>query len=202
MKQSKVFRKQIGSRVNPYAKKDRFMRRAQDKYFNAKVSKVAKDESFMYAYSSIVLALHELYGFGGIRAGRAVTSANMIWNDYEADGNEAAIMQAAMDLGVDVYNAVGFKNIQKSKTETKKTVDNFSVATQNSLYAYASAMVGLHEQFGFGYKRLNKVMTRAWIWWLRSCEIATTGKSIMDMCEEITGIRVDIKKEKSTDEKV
>lgn len=171
-------------------KREQRMNKALDRIYNRKVSEISKSRAVQYATSAFIMAMHELYGWSSVRSGRVVSSAMDKWGSFTKT-DEHKLLDAAKSIGVDVESAtvLGLEsNNPKALNMTDGTYRNFKAAINDVHLMMAACLVVLHDDCRFGEQRLNKVMNHMWQQYLRACQ--TDGKSIMQMCEEETGICV------------
>lgn len=171
-------------------KREQRMNKALDKIYNRKVSEISKSRAVLYATSAFIMAMHELYGWSSVRSGRVISSSMDKWSSF-TKADEYKLLDAAKSIGVDVESATGLgleSNNPKALNMTDGTYRNFKDAINDVHLMMAACLVVLHDDCRFGELRLNKVMNHMWQQYLRACQ--TDGKSIMQMCEEETGICV------------
>lgn len=172
------------------SKKLQRMQQARDRLYSRKVSEISKARAVQYATSAFIMTVHELYGWSSVRAGRVINEATEKWGSYTKE-DEHKLLDAAKSIGVDVAAATQLSlsgNTCKALNVTPQTYRNFQEAINDVHLMMASCLVVLHDYHHFGDIRLNKVMDHMWQQYLRACE--TDGKSIMQICEEETGICV------------
>lgn len=172
------------------SKKTQRMQQARDRLYIRKVSEVSKARAVQYATSAFIMTAHELYGWSSVRAGRVINEAMEKWSTYTKE-DEHKLLEEAKDIGVDVAATTELAmsgNNYKALNMTPQTYKNFQEAVNDIHLMMASCLVVLHDCHRFGEKRLNKVMNHMWKQYLRACE--TDDKSIMQICEEETGICV------------
>lgn len=172
------------------SKKLQRMQQARDRLYNRKVSEISKSRAVQYATSAFIMTVHELYGWSSVRAGRVISEATEKWSSYTKE-DEYKLLDAAKSIGVDVAAATELSlsgSNYKAMNMTVQTYRNFQDAINDVHLMMASCLVVLHDYHHFGDIRLNKVMNHMWQQYLRACE--TDGKSIMQICEEETGICV------------
>ena len=171
-------------------KREQRMNKALDRIYNRKVSEISKRRAVQYATSACIRAMHELDGWSSVRAGRVISSAMDKWGSF-TKADEHKLLDAAKSIGVDVEatTELGLEsNNPRALNMTDGTYRNFKAAINDVHLMMASCLVVLHDDCRFGELRLNKVMNHMWQQYLRACQ--TDGKSIMQMCEEETGICV------------
>lgn len=171
-------------------KREQRMKKALDRIYSRKVSEISKNRAVQYATSAFIMAMHELYGWSSVRSGRVISSAMDKWGSF-TKADERKLLDAAKSIGVDVESATGLgleSNNPKALNMTDGTYRNFKDAINDVHLMMAACLVVLHDDCRFGEQRLNKVMNHMWQQYLRACQ--TDGKSIMQMCEEETGICV------------
>lgn len=171
-------------------KREQRMNKALDRIYNRKVSEISKSRAVQYATSAFIMAMHELYGWSSVRSGRVISAAMDKWGSF-TKADEHKLMEAAKSIGVDVESATGLgleSNNPKALNMTDGAYRNFKSAINDVHLMMAACLVVLHDDCRFGDLRLNKVMNHMWKQYLRACQ--TDGKSIMQMCEEETGICV------------
>ena len=171
-------------------KKLQRIQRARDKLYHRKVSEISKARAVQYATSAFIMAVHELYGWSSVRAGRVIGEATEKWGSYTKE-DEYKLLDAAKSIGVDVAATTELslsKGSPKALGVTSQTYRNFVEAINDVHLMMAACLVVLHDYHHFGELRLNKVMNHMCQCYLRACE--NDGKSIMQMCEDETGICV------------
>ena len=171
-------------------KREQRMNKALDRIYNRKVSEISRDRAVQYATSAFIMAMHELYGWSSVRSGRVISSSMDKWGSF-TKADEHKLMDAAKSIGVDVEATTELglsENNPKALNMTDGTYRNFKSAINDVHLMMAACLVVLHDNCRFGELRLNKVMNHMWQQYLRACQ--TDGKSIMQMCEEETGICV------------
>lgn len=171
-------------------KREQRMSKALDRIYNRKVSEISRDRAVQYATSAFIMAMHELHGWSSVRSGRVISSAMDKWGSF-TKADEHKLLDAAKSIGVDVEATTELglsSNNPKALNMTDGTYRNFKSAINDVHLMMAACLVVLHDDCRFGEQRLNKVMNHMWQQYLRACQ--TDGKSIMQMCEEETGICV------------
>lgn len=182
--------KRMGSIPVRPNKREQRMNKALDRIYNRKVSEISKSRAVQYATSAFIMAMHELYGWSSVRSGRVISSAMDKWGSF-TKADEHKLLDATKSIGVDVESATGLgleSNNPKALNMTDGTYRNFKAAINDVHLMMAACLVVLYDDCRFGEQRLNKVMNHMWQQYLRACQ--TDGKSIMQMCEEETGICV------------
>lgn len=164
------------------------MQQARDRLFHRKVSEISKARAVQYATAAFVMTMSELYGWAAVRSGRVIDEAMEKWGSYTKE-DELKLLDAAKSIGVDVAATTELSLSEESYkmlNMTKQTFQNFQDAINDVHLMMSACLVCLHDYHHFGEVRLNKIMNHMWKQYLRACE--NDGKSIMDMCEEETGI--------------
>lgn len=178
----------VGQLTMPRSNKK--LQRARDKLYYRKVSEISKARAVQYATSAFIMAVYELYGWSSVRAGRVINEATEKWGSYTKE-DEHKLLDAAKSIGVDVAATTQLslsKGSPKALGVTVQTYKNFQEAINDVHLMMAACLVCLHDHHHFGEVRLNKVMNHMWQCYLRACD--NDGKSIMQVCEDETGIRV------------
>ena len=171
-------------------KREQRMNKALDRIYNRKVSEISRDRAVQYSTSAFIMAMHELYGWSSVRSGRVISSAMDKWGSF-TKADEHKLLDAAKSIGVDVEatTELGLEsNNPRALNMTDGTYRNFKSAIKDIHLMFAACLVVLHDYHRFGDVRLNNVMLRMWEKYQQACK--DDGKSIMQMCEEETGICV------------
>ncbi len=135
------------------------------------------------------MSMHELYGWSGVRSGRVIGEATEKWGSYTKE-DEHKLLDAAKSIGLDIEDSSEFKESEGDpKVDiTVQTLRNFRDAVNDVHLMMAACLVILHDRHHFGEKRLNVVLNYMWQKFIQAQ--ADDGRSIMQMCEEETGICV------------
>ena len=171
------------------------MQRAFEMMERRKTAEKSKKNAVQYATAAFAMAMHELYGWSGERLGRVVSSATEKWGSYSKD-EECVLIDAAREIGVDLEKSSTFNKSEdpekeKSQKEvfvTVQTYKHLEAAIKDMHLMMASCLVALHEQYGFGERRLNAVME---LMWKKIRQVQSDPNiNIMQLCEKETGIRI------------
>lgn len=165
------------------------MKKAFDKLQLRKVSEISKERAVQYVTAAFCMAMHELYGWSGVRSGRVISEATEKWGSYTKE-DEHKLLDAAKSIGVDIEDSSEFKEEEGDpKVDiTVQTSRNLQAAVNDVHLMMAACLVVLHDRHHFGEKRLNKVVNHMWQKFVQAK--VNEGKSIMQMCEDETGICV------------
>lgn len=165
------------------------MKKAFDKLQLRKVSEISKERAVQYVTAAFCMAMHELYGWSGVRSGRVISEATEKWGSYTKE-DEHKLLDAAKSIGVDIEDSSEFKEEEGDpKVDiTVQTSRNLQAAVNDVHLMMAACLVVLHDRHHFGEKRLNKVVNHMWQKFVQAQ--VNDEKSIMQMCEDETGICV------------
>ena len=180
----------VGFREIKPSKKQQRVLKAMEKIRYRKLSEISKSNAVQYSTSAFIMAMSELYGWKSVRSGRVINEAMEKWSEYTKE-DEHKLIESAKNLGVDIEAVTNLCLDDRSKCTlniTDGTFDNFKQAIKDIHLMFAACLVVLHDYHRFGDARLNNVMLRMWEKYQQACK--DDGKSIMQMCEEETGICV------------
>lgn len=170
-------------------KKAQRMQRAYEKLRRRKVSEISKDRAVQYVTAAFCMSMHELYGWAGVRSGRVIGEATEKWGSYTKE-DEHKLLEAAKSIGLDIEESSEFKESEGDpKVDiTVQTYRNLQEAVNDVHLMMAACLVVLHDRLHFGEKRLNMVLNHMWQKFVQAQ--VDDGRSIMQMCEDETGICV------------